>query len=544
MTKESKMAQLEGKLFVRNATGLVRDVSPVSQTIFNILPAAPGIVLAISLFWILAVFPGGSIFLALALVVPIAAVFALTFGLLSQAMPRSGGDYVLVSRSLHPALGLASSLALSVSSMFAMAFVATATVSLGLVPSLSVIGIVSHNQSWINDATTISSQHWTLAIALLMVLLSAAMNAVGVRRLMRIQNILFATAMLGFFVSLVVMLFTSTGDFISAFNSYADPLSKHHDTYHHLLATAKSQGISLSPAFSFSQTIPAIGAVSTVMIYSWWSVHVAGEARRATTWRQPATMVASLFIAAALVALGAILVFSMAGTSFVTALNGLYGTPAYPFASAPYFFFLAAIGAKSSFLAVFLAITFMAWFPLWAFIQLIQPMRALFAWSFDGILPQRVSQVDERTHVPLYALGICTVVAAFVTWWAVTASNFAEVLSAAAIVGFPAIFLVGVSAIVLPLRRPEVLRGTLGAKHVVGAPLLTWLGALTVIGIVFLGYVLVHYPGLGIQPHPVRALVVTFGVPLVGIAIYFIAAAVNRSRGVDLNLSSQELPAE
>ena len=174
--------------FVRNATGLVRDVSPVSATIFNILPAAPGIVLAISLFWILSVFPGGNIFVAIGLVSVIAAVFALTFGLLSAAMPRSGGDYVLVSRSLHPAAGVASSLALSVSSMFALAFVATATVSLGLVPCLSIIGIMSRNKSWTDAATTISSQHWTLALSLGVVLMAAVMNALGMRRLMRVQK--------------------------------------------------------------------------------------------------------------------------------------------------------------------------------------------------------------------------------------------------------------------------------------------------------------------------------------------------------------------
>ena len=530
--------------FVRNATGLVRDVSPVSATIFNILPAAPGIVLAISLFWILSVFPGGNIFVAIGLVSVIAAVFALTFGLLSAAMPRSGGDYVLVSRSLHPAAGVASSLALSVSSMFALAFVATATVSLGLVPCLSIIGIMSRNKSWTDAATTISSQHWTLALSLGVVLMAAVMNALGMRRLMRVQNVLFILALTGFIVSLIIMLFTGTNDFVSAFNSYAGPLSGQKDSYHHIISAATTNGIAVSPGFSWSQTVPAVAAIATVMVYSWWSVHVAGESRQANTWRQPATMVASLVVAAGFIALGAALLFHMAGSQFVTAANGLVGTPDYPFASAPYFFFLAAIAGKSTWLAVFLAVAFLAWFPLWAFIQLIQPMRALFAWSLDRVLPEAVASVDERTHLPLYSLGICTVLAAIVTWWAVTASNFAEVLSAAALLGFPAIFLVGVSAIVLPLRHPEILRGTPGGRSIAGAPLLTVLGCLTVAGILFLGYALVHSSGLGIQPHPTRAIIVTLAIPLVGVAMYFTAVAVNRSHGVDILLSSKELPPE
>ena len=280
------------------------------------------------------------------------------------------------------------------------------------------------------------------------------------------------------------------------------------------------------------------------MVYSWWSVHVAGESRQANTWRQPATMVASLVVAAGFIALGAALLFHMAGSQFVTAANGLVGTPDYPFASAPYFFFLAAIAGKSTWLAVFLAVAFLAWFPLWAFIQLIQPMRALFAWSLDRVLPEAVASVDERTHLPLYSLGICTVLAAIVTWWAVTASNFAEVLSAAALLGFPAIFLVGVSAIVLPLRHPEVLRGIsrraihrrcatphrVGQSDCSGHPV-PWVRA----GPLFRA---------GIQPHPTRAIIVTLAIPLAGVAMYFTAVAVNRSHGVDILLSSKELPPE
>ena len=63
-------------------------------------------------------------------------------------------------------------------------------------------------------------------------------------------------------------------------------------------------------------------------------------------------------------------------------------------------------------------------------------------------------------------------------------------------------------------------------------PLLTVLGSLTVAGILFLGYALVHYSGLGIQPHPTRAIIVTLAIPLAGVAMYFTAVAVNRSHGV------------
>jgi amino acid transporter len=531
-------------MFTRQATGLVREVSPVSQTIFNILPAVPGVVLAISVFWILAAFPGANIFAAFWLVSLIAILFALTFGFLSTAMPRSGGDYILVGRSLHPALGLASSLTLFLASMVSLAFVAIATVSVGIAPLLSIIGTVSGQSSWTSAATTISSQGWTLAISLVIVLVAVVLNGIGMRRTMRAQNVLFGLATLGLVVSYAVMLFVPQSDFISAFNQYAQPLTNNPDSYHHVLDVAVKNGVAVSPAASSANLIPAIGALATVMIYSWWSVHFAGESRGARTWRQPATMVGSVIIYAAVLSLGAALFFKMAGSDFVTAMNGLNGTTDYPLAAPPYFIYFAAIASKSAALAVFLAITFLAWFPLWAFIQLLQPMRALFAWSFDGVMPTRLAAVNERTHMPLVALAVCSVFAVAATIWAVYSSNFFTVLSTAALLAFPAIFLVSLSAIVLPYRRPDILRGTPGMIRVAGIPILSVLGGLSTIAILFLAWTLVTYTGLGIQPNPRPTIIVTLAIPVAGAVLYFIATAIRRSQGVDITLATKEIPPE
>ena len=33
------------------------------------------------------------------------------------------------------------------------------------------------------------------------------------------------------------------------------------------------------------------------------------------------------------------------------------------------------------------------------------PIRTLFAWSFDRLLPERLSDVNERTHSPVLAIA-------------------------------------------------------------------------------------------------------------------------------------------
>src|SRR6266850_4312612 len=100
-------------LFARTATGLVRGVPPRSSIILNFIPGHPTQTMAAVLLFALAVGPGGNPFLALLFVVPMTLSFAYSFGLLTQMIPRSGGDYMLVSRVIHPLVGIVSSFCMS-----------------------------------------------------------------------------------------------------------------------------------------------------------------------------------------------------------------------------------------------------------------------------------------------------------------------------------------------------------------------------------------------------------------------------------------------
>jgi len=94
------------KMFVRNATGLVRELSAFDA--FNLVFAAVLIPVGISqaLNFGAAAFPGANIAVAFIL----GGILLLGFGgvyiYFTLAMPRSGGDYVWVSRSLRPFLDL------------------------------------------------------------------------------------------------------------------------------------------------------------------------------------------------------------------------------------------------------------------------------------------------------------------------------------------------------------------------------------------------------------------------------------------------------
>src|SRR5439155_2568462 len=112
-TQVGTAATAETGMFVRNATGLVREVKPWQAMAINYITGAAPFVIGIALFGALSGFPGGNFLLAAVLTIPLALSVVYTFGLLTTAMPRSGGDYILVSRTLHPMLGVVSSVCIS-----------------------------------------------------------------------------------------------------------------------------------------------------------------------------------------------------------------------------------------------------------------------------------------------------------------------------------------------------------------------------------------------------------------------------------------------
>src|SRR3954464_10414720 len=93
----------DGQLFVRNATGLVREVSKWDALIMNTLGMNVALGAGFMLLQAPVRFPGGRMLLSI-VIGPVVVAFTLLWlsAEFSAAMPPSGGDYVFVSRPLHP----------------------------------------------------------------------------------------------------------------------------------------------------------------------------------------------------------------------------------------------------------------------------------------------------------------------------------------------------------------------------------------------------------------------------------------------------------
>src|SRR5207302_434953 len=70
----------------------------------------------------------------------------------------------------------------------------------------------------------------------------------------------------------------------------------------------------------------------------------------------------------------------------------------------PYYNLMASIAANNPVFASLIAISFLFWNLPAMFPNTFMPVRTIFAWSFDRILPSKLSEVNERTHAPIAAI--------------------------------------------------------------------------------------------------------------------------------------------
>ncbi len=523
-------------LFVRNATGLVRGMSQRASVVLNFIPGHPTQTLAAVLFAFLALFPGANPYLALLIVLPMTLSFSYAFGLLTAIIPRSGGDYMIVSRVLGPLLGFVSSFCMTMAGLLSNAFFGIAFVTSALGPSFVVVGTIGHHPSLVNFGTKISTHRWwEFGLGSAMIVVACLIHLVGWRWMIRFLSILFWLVTGGMLLSVGVLLFTGKSSFAKNFNSFAGP-----GEYQNTISRAAKAGTQVNPSFSFGQTIILVAGLATVSIYCYWSSFVGGELRQASTLRTANNMaragVGGLVVVAIL---GAIVLHSV-GSQFMIAANGGGLSSSFPFA--PSFIFLSAASLGNTLFAIVVAICYCVFWPLIAWLSLLQPTRMLFAYSFDGMLP-KVFTKTTRGGGPWVAVIVSGAASILVLLWATGSSSFFKALAYATLIQLIAMGLVGVSAAVVPWRRPEMYRGSASQLRFANIPVTTIAGIGAVVTAVFLWIVFLSEPKLGIADRA-SFFVWCLGTIAAGIVFYFAAYGIRRSQGVNVNRAFAEIPPE
>jgi amino acid transporter len=512
--------------------------------IINFIPGHPTQTMVAVLLFALAVGPGGNPFLAMLLVVPMSLAFSYAFGLLTQMIPRSGGDYMLVSRIIHPAVGYVSVFCMTTAGLLSNAFFGLAVVTAGITPlcvSVGLIGGYPGLASWGQHAAT--SKGWLIFFGLVMFAFSGAMQLGGWRWILRIQNVFFwmVTASLG--IVTLVTLFQSKSHFTSKFDHFAQGFTHQPGAYADTISTAAKNGVPVHPAFSFTATIPIIAVFATTAIFSYWSSFVGGELRQASTIKTANNMALGGVIPLVLVAVCTAVFFKTFGSDFLRAANG-GGLPSQISTPGTTFFYLSGISVGSTAYTFVIFLLYIVFWPLITYISSLQQTRAIFAMSFDGVLPKGVTRVN-RYGCPDLALLFALLLSAAVFVWAVfDQTSFFVVLAYALLVQLIAMALVGVSAVLAPIVRPGLYRASTSQRAIGGIPVVQLAGVGAVLTAIFVWWAYLHYDQLGANANLGKLFAWTIGPAVLGAVFYFAVAAVKKSRGTDITLVYREIPPE
>jgi basic amino acid/polyamine antiporter, APA family len=542
MTTQTMSSGAAPGLFTRKATGLVREARTSDALFYNVMWAS--VALSFAFAWLLygSSYLGSnmivSFFIAAALGLPGAFVYAM----LSQIMPRTGGDYVFNSRSLHPSVGFAANFSFCVWLALIYGLYTTYMTTYGFGAFGRMMAGFTGSGGWLSFGDWFSHDYALFITGTVAVLVSAALFIKGGLRLfLRLQVFTFAIYILGtFIIPVLVGLFQSRTGFLSEFNHYAANLGTNHASTA-LAASAKKAGFAPT-GFHTTITLKSVSVFWYVFGFLYASNYFAGEIRlrkRTHLLSIPgALLVSVIFFALLLPAYLHVTGYTfngMLGLATPSAYGFVAGAPAYPE--------IMSIASGSWVLGAVIIIGFTVGLFIWLPQTMVLISRSMFAWSFDRIMPERLSQVDARTHSPVIAIAIVTVLAiastaiyAFTTWFSTLSVLLGLTLT---------LLVTAFGAVVLPYRHREMVENSPYGGRFAGIPVLSIVGVLATLGFGGGIAVLLWDPGSGasLSANPGK-LWLALAVYAVGFGIYFVSRVVRRGQGIDLSLTYRELPPE
>ena len=528
-------------LFTRKATGLVREGRTRDALFYNLLWSSVGLTFAF--YWLFAAFyPGSNALLAFLIAAGLGLPGAFLYAMLSSLMPRTGGDYVFNSRALHPSVGFAGNFSYSFWLAVVIGVYTTYIASYGFGAFGRMMAGYGAGSGWLSFGDWFSTS-WGLFITGTVVLIASAaiFAAGGVRLFFRVQAVCFGLYLIGAVViPVVVGLLGSQTGFLGNFDDYGTNLGVT-DASGKLAASATEAGFA-SSSFSFEQTLKSVSIFWFIFGFIFSSNYFAGEIRlrkRTHLYSMPG---------AVLLAVAVLLLLVPSFTHLIgydiNAQFGLADPAAYGFAAgAPAYPELIGIASGSPVISAIVILGFTIGLMVWLPQTLMLVSRNMFAWSFDRVVPDRLSYVDPRSRSPLVAIGVMlalsiasTAVYSFTDWFS----------SLSALLGLSLPLLItAVAGTLLPYRQRELVENSPYNRRVAGVPLLTLVGALSILGFSGAIAILLWDPGSGasLSENPGKLGLAAI-VYVVGLAIWFVARAVRRSQGIDIDLSYRELPVQ
>ena len=202
MAEVSGTAPMGQTLYTRQATGLVREIGLGAGIALNVsfisIPLAVLIATQAP-----AAFPGASPFWVAVFAAVLCVFPTLLYGLFMVAMPRTGGDYVWVSRTTHPWLGFAANFNITAWYLLVIAYFAYLLAPFGFSSAFTTIGAAADSPTFTRWATDVTSKGWGFGIGAVTLVLVYLLMSMNIRIALRVFQLLFAISLLGVILSVI-----------------------------------------------------------------------------------------------------------------------------------------------------------------------------------------------------------------------------------------------------------------------------------------------------------------------------------------------------
>jgi APA family basic amino acid/polyamine antiporter len=568
-------APADSKLFVRQSSGLVRNVSVTNALFFNVA-AFVGVGLTLyPIFYSLGDVPvwkhaGISAYAWAAIIAGLfCVVLAMIFASLTSVMPRSGGDYVFTSRILHPFLGWLESWTLMIASILIIAFeVPLVLRNLQITARIIGIGAGGHffknANTWFTDSTgAITGTPGFLASLVVLVVIGLVV-LLPTRRFHRVVTVLAAFGVAAFIAMFIFGLAaTHRSSFEHNLPHYTGGV-----TAAHIAATGR--GDFLAPTGSgfisdlFSTTV--FPFFLSILLFQYigfqYSAYIAGEVR--------GNVRRSVLIAL----IGALVIGVAANSLYVDAISNHFGFATNVSWGASYWGFNTHLSAlplgQPNAMPLLAVIANHSLWPIWALISLAGTLfpfllcpvyinfisRMQLAWSLDRQAPSWFGEVNERLRAPVNAiLATLALTALFLffqnykalpTFLATTGHklNLAGTAWFSITMALLTWVLPGFNALFARFRRPGLVRN---APFVRALP---WLGLAWLVFPVWIYIFAVFKPikdalssGSGHLTYlETNGIIDALLFYAIGVVIYFVMRMRTRRAGVDTKMLFAEIP--
>jgi APA family basic amino acid/polyamine antiporter len=522
-------------VFVRRSSGLVREVSAGNAWVGNML-IANLMIGAVTLLLVPYSFPGANIGGAILLSAIPAVFLATVYVLFGIAMPRSGGDYVYISRTLHPALGFAANFSFFGWNCIWIGVYANWAISVGLKGAFASLAIATGSKGWTDAADWVAKPGITFLLATIALGAVTLVCVMGLRTALRAQKIMFGVALVGVLVAILAVLFTSRA-------SFAEGLADQGTSVNGIMSAAEAAGF--KPPGSWTEvgpTILAVGLVSLLTLFVMYSAYYAGELKEVKR-SVPISMYGALATVVLIFVAMAYAATSTWGHDFIASINTLWidAPDKYPLASSPDYNYLEAIGNKSLITTALIGIGFIVYPAASLIANFVVNSRCLFAWAFDRLLPQKAAYVSPRTHSPVLAIVIVAVLGEISL---ATYTFFGSVkFLGGTTMGYISTFATtALAAVVFPYVRKTLYEDSPVKPKVFGVPLITVAGAGTLImfAVMIYGFLTNDVFGANVP----EGLAFFVGLWIVGLVLFLAARTIRSRQGLPMDVALRELPPE